>query len=157
MSTKITDGKLVVRVIEEVDLNGRTYGNTNKHEITGINEVSERILTIPTTSITILSASAAVGAGTFVAGNIQYFRITNLDDTNFVRLTFASGTQGTSSGQAANTSDLKLEANRTMTFANPAFSGSATNASFDAFSNFTNLKGVADSAAVDIELFVASK
>ena len=42
MSTKITDGKLVVRVIEEVDLNGRTYGNTNKHEITGINEVSER-------------------------------------------------------------------------------------------------------------------
>ena len=155
MTTSIKNSKLTVRITEDITLNGRKLGNTNKHEILDINEVSERILTVPTSEITILSASSAVGPGTYMSGAIQYIRLTNLDDTNFVRLTFVSGTNS-ATGIEANTSNFKLEAQRSMIFTNTSFSGSATDASFDAFSSFSDLKGVANSAAVDVELFVAT-
>ena len=152
MATTLSDAKLTLRVSEEITLNGRKLGNSNKHEISGINEVSERILTIPTSEVTVVSASSGVGAGTFLSSSIKYIRLTNLDDSNFVRLSFASGSSSTS-----NTSDFKLEAKRTMIFTNTAFSGSAAGASFDSFSDFTDLKGTADTSSVDVELFVASK
>lgn len=155
MATTLNDATLTVRVTEEVKLNGRLLGNVNTHEIDGINEVSERVLTVPTSQVTILSASSGVGAGTFVASNIKYIRLTNLDDTNFVRLSFLSA----SAPQAAsdsNTSDFKLEASRTMIFTNTAFSGSASGEVFDSFSDFTSLKAAANSSSVDVELFVAT-
>lgn len=151
MATTLSNAQLTVRVIEKVTLNGRELGNTNKHIISGINEVSERIFTVPTSQVTILSASSAVGAGTYLSSSIQYIRITNLDDTNFVRLSFASG-----STTGSNTADFKLPANRSIMFTNTAFSGSAVGATFSSFSDFTDLKGTADTAAVDIELFVAT-
>tara|TARA_Y100000310_G_scaffold295438_1_gene326748 strand:+ start:277 stop:753 length:477 start_codon:yes stop_codon:yes gene_type:complete len=157
MATTLSDAKLTVRIIEDIELNGRKLGNINKHEIDGINEVSERILTVPTTQTTILSASSAIGAGTFLSSSIKYIRLTNLDDTNFVRVSFVSGTNRTQSdGIGANTADFKLEAKRSMFFTNVAFSGSADGATFNAFSDFANLKGTSDTAAVDVELFVAS-
>ena len=124
MTTTISNAKLTIRVTEDITLNGRKLGNTNKHEILDINEVSERILTVPTSEITILSASSAVGAGTFLSSSIKYIRLTNLDDTNFVRLSFVSGTSS-STGYEANTADFKLEAKRSMMFTNTSFSGSA--------------------------------
>ena len=151
MATTLDDAKLTIRVTEEVTLNGRELGNTNKHEITGINEVSERIVTIPTNQVTILSASSNVGAGTFLSSSIKYIRLTNLDDTNFVRVTFASG-----SAETSNTADFKLGAQRTMMFTSTAFSGSSTNVDFSSFNDFTNLKCIADSDSVDVELFVAT-
>lgn len=151
MATTIDNAKLTIRVTEEITLNGRVLGNTNKHELTGINEVSERILTVPTSQITILSASSAVGAGTFLSSSISYIRVTNLDDTNFVRLRFVSG-----SSDSSNTSDFKLEAQRTMMFSNTAFSGSADGQDFGSFNDFTDLKATANSSSVDVELFVAT-
>jgi hypothetical protein len=151
MATTLNDAKLTIRVSEEITLNGRALGNTNKQEISWINEISERIVTIPTNQVTILSASSGVGAGTFLSSSIKYIRLTNLDDSNFVRLTFASGSTGVS-----NTADFKLEAQRTMMFTNTAFSGSATNLAFGSFNDFTNLKCAADTDSVDVELFVAT-
>ena len=151
MATTIKSAKLTIRVTENTTLNGRDLGNTNTHEILGINEISERILTVPTDQITILSASSANGAGTFLSSSIKYIRLTNLDDSNFVRLTFASASNSTS-----NTSDHKLEAKRTMMFTNTAFSGSSDNSSFNSFSDFTNLKAKADTDSVDVELFIAT-
>ena len=151
MATTLSDATLTVRVIEEITLNGRKLGNSNKHQISGINEVAERILTVPTTHITILSASSGVGAGTFLTSGIKYIRLTNLDDTNFVRLTFISGTDS-----VANTADFKLESKRSMIFTNTSFSGSNDKRTFSSFSDFSKLKGTADTSSVDIELFVAS-
>ena len=41
-------------------------------------------------------------------------------------------------------------------FTSDAYSGSATLGTFDQFASWTNLKAVANSAAVDIEIYVAS-
>ena len=152
MGTTLNDGTLTVRVIEEITLNGSKRGSTNKYEINSINEVSERILSIPTSTVTILSASNVVGPGTYVSSSIKYVRLTNLDDTNFVRISFNSG----SSNVYSNTADLKLEAKRSMVFTNTSISGSSIGASFDAFSGFTDMKATADTAAVDLEMFIAS-
>ncbi len=151
MATTIKNATLTIRLIEEVTLNGTQRGSVNKHEIRSINEISERIMTVPTTEVTMIAASNVVGAGTFLSSSLKYIRLTNLDDTNFVRLTFVSGTTGT-----ANTADFKLEPKRSMMFTNTFFSGSNANRSFTDFSEFTALKGSADTAAVDVELFVAS-
>ena len=77
---------------------------------------------------------------------------TTLNDAKLtVRVTFTSG-----SSSSANTSDFKLEAKRSMMFTNTSFSGSSDNVDFSSFNDFTNLKCVANSASVDIELFVAT-
>jgi len=89
-----------------------------------------------------------LSGGTFSTTNLKYFRVSNLDDENYVRLTFLSGSE--------NKFDIKLDPLRTMMFTNSKISGSATGASFNDFSDFTDLKAISDSDSVDVELFVAS-
>ena len=54
----------------------------------GIKNVTRRIETITTTEATLLSFSTAIAAGTYVPANVAYMRFTNLDDTNYINLTF---------------------------------------------------------------------
>ena len=156
MASTIDNATLTVQVREEVTLNNRKLGGQNVHTIKGINEVSERILSVPTSEVTILGLSSTVGAGTYVTSDVKYIRLTNLDNTNFVRLTFVSGSSS-DAGAEANRFDVKLEAERSMIFTNASISGSNEDLSFSSFSNFTDLKAAADTAAVDVELFVASE
>lgn len=148
MATTISNATLTVTVNEDVKLNGNQVGSKVVQKITNVNEASRRIMTIPASETSILTLSSSAAPGGYVTANLQYIRITNLDDTNFVRLTFASG--------SLNKFDMKLPANRSAIFTSPSISGSAGGAGFNAFSNFDTLKATADTAAVDIELFVAS-
>ncbi len=151
MATTVQNSKLTVRIVEEITVNSRKRDAVSKYEIRGINEIAERIVSVPTDTVTILSASSAVGAGTFLSSSLKYIRLTNLDDSNFIRLSFISG-----STPSANTSDFKLEPQRNMIFSNTEFSGYSTSAPFDSFSSFTSLKGTADTSPVDLEIFIAS-
>lgn len=151
MATTLKNGKLTVRVSEEITLNGSKRGASNKYEIDSINEVTERIVSVPTSTVTILSASNIVGPGTYVSSSIKYVRLTNLDDSNFVRITFTSGEP-----IQKISSDLKLDPNRSMIFTNTSVSGSAEGASFSSFASFSDMKATADTSSVDLEIFVAS-
>ncbi len=152
MATSIKNAKLTVRVTEDITLNGRKLGNTNTHEILGVNEISERILTVPTDQITVLSASSGPGPGTFLSSSIKYVRFTNLDDTNHIRLTFTSA----SGGVTRNKSVFKLEAERSFIVCNDAYSGSGIGSAFTSFQSYTDIKAKADTASVDMEIFVAT-
>ena len=48
MATTITNAVLTVNVNENISLNGSQQGSSNTFSISGINEVSKRILTITT-------------------------------------------------------------------------------------------------------------
>ena len=50
------------------------------------NEISKRIVTVTTTEAVIAAFGAAVGAGTYIAANVRYMRLTNKDDSNFIYL-----------------------------------------------------------------------
>ena len=151
MASTVKTSTLSVIVQEEITLSGQTTNRRNQHDIRNINEVNTRILTVPTYAVNLLILSSSAAAGTYITSKLKYCRLTNLDDTYHVTLSFVSGSAG-----SANTCDFKLEPKRTMIFTNSSISGSATNASFGSFSNFTNLKGVASGSAVDVELFIAT-
>lgn len=88
MASQITSATLKVTVKESIILNGSEQGATNTKSITGINEVSKRILSVPTSEVQIIAFSTAVAAGTFVESNVRYIRITNKDGTNHITLVF---------------------------------------------------------------------
>jgi len=148
MASTIGNATLTITVNENVKLNGQQVGSKVVQTIGSINEASRRIFSVPTFETEILALSSSAGAGTYITADIQYIRVTNLDDTNFVRLTFTSG--------SLNRYDVKLPAKRTAMFTNAGISGSAAGTSFDAFVNFDSMKAAADTAAVDVEMFVAS-
>tara|TARA_Y100000034_G_scaffold33555_1_gene41079 strand:- start:263 stop:964 length:702 start_codon:yes stop_codon:yes gene_type:complete len=88
MATTIKAATLTVKLTEQISLNGTEQGSTNTLTIGSINEVSKRIVTVPTTEVELVAMSSAVSSGTFVTANVRYIRLTNLDDANFVVLTF---------------------------------------------------------------------
>ncbi len=153
MASTVSTATLKILIQEDITLNNKVMGGKTVHSIGSINEISERILTVPTHQVSVLALSSSAGAGTYVTGKVQYIRLTNLDDENYVRLTFRSGSIGTST---TNAYDVKLEAKRTMIFTNAAISGSAAGATFGSFSNFTSLDAKANSSACEVEMFVAT-
>jgi hypothetical protein len=149
MATTVDNATLTVTVNEDVKLNGHQVGSKIVQKINDINEASRRVFSVPTYETEILALSSSAGAGTYVTSDLQYIRISNLDDTNFVRLSFTSG--------SLNRYDMKLPAKRTAIFTSPSISGSAGGDSFGSFVDFDSMKASADTSAVDVEIFVASK
>ncbi len=88
MTTTISAATLTLTLTESITLNGSQQGATNTQTIASVNEVSKRIVTVPTTETTIVAFAAAVSQGTFISGDVRYIRLTNKDDTNFVYLVF---------------------------------------------------------------------
>ena len=88
MASTLSSATMTVRIVESIKLNGTEQGAVNTKTISGINEISKRILTVPTSEIVITSFSTAVSTGTFIEGDVRYIRITNKDDSNFVYLVF---------------------------------------------------------------------
>ena len=148
MASTVSSKTLTVTINETIDLAGDDYSSRHQLEIKGIKEISKRIFTVPTHQVDLLLLSSSNGAGTFSSSSLKYARLTNLDNTNFVRLTFASGSK--------NQSEFKLEPLKSFIFTNDAYSGSAAGSTFNAFASFTNLKGTADSATCDLEIYVAT-
>ena len=148
MTSKVDSANLTLRMSEEVILNGKSYGSKSVQTISSVNTIVESIFTVPAnTTSTILQFSSTESIGTFTSTGIKYIRLTNLDDTNFVRLHFSDGSNVNI--------DVKLEPSRTMIFTNTYFSGTDANNTFSSFSNFTTISGKADTSPVDIEVFAA--
>ena len=88
MASTITAATLTVTVQESITLNGAQQGATNTWTVGSINEVSKRIVTVPTSEVTLVSFSTAVAAGTFDESKVRYIRITNKDDAYHLYLVF---------------------------------------------------------------------
>lgn len=154
MASTVKNSKLTVILREKVELNNQTFGNRNSIEIGGINEVNQRIISVPTDdTTTLMNLSGSVGAGTFSISSLKYARITNLDNENHVRLSFVSSSASPASDH--NRYDVRLDAGQSYIFTNSKISGSDSGDSFGTYVDFTSLKAKANTASVDLELFVA--
>ena len=154
MATTIEAATLTVTLTEQVVLNGQEKGATNSLTVSDVTEVSQRIINVPASEVIILAMGAAVAAGQFVESTIRYIRITNKDDTNHVTLVFRSESgdecvhkldygqsfiyAGDNSGGVVDTHD-----------ANAGAIGSIT------LDDLVDITATADTAACDLELFVA--
>lgn len=140
---------LTSTLTETITLNGQPINSDNIFTIDGINYIDKRLVAIPTASeVTVLNFGSAVAAGTVISANVKYIRITNTDTTNFVRVRVKK-----TSGE---TFDVKIEPKKTFMLGNNKLSASSNAASFSTFVDADSILAQANTAAVTIELFVAS-
>ena len=99
MATTVQAADLQVTITESYSLNGVSYGNTVNKIYSSNGEIVQRVMAIQSQGrganwTDILNFGAADSAGQVDVSNYKYFRITNLDDTNFLelRITGASNT-----------------------------------------------------------------
>ena len=87
MATTLSSGTLTVKLTEAVSLNGSDYSATNTVTVGSINEVTQRIVTIPPQTLVILyEFGAVVGPGKVIYATAKYFRTTNKDNANYINL-----------------------------------------------------------------------
>ena len=166
MASTITAGTLKVTIRESITLKGKDQGSTTELSISDVNDVSSRIVTATTTEaglIGFLSALSSVGvtankvgylAGMYDDGDIRYIRITNLDDTNYITLTFRD---------EDNTEfRIKVDAGHSFIYPGDNSGGvvdtmkAAGSALASGLADLVDITVDTDTAACDVEVFVAS-
>ena len=156
MGSKVTKGKLQISVSESVKVNGVEHTYNSTRSVAGINNVSHRIVRTDAsgTELTLMSFATSVGAGQFIDGQAKYIRVTNLDDTNLLRLLVKD---------AAGIATFHLAAGETMVFNNQKYDGRHDQTEADiAYVDMDSISVIgrnaadAANAAVDVEYFVAA-
>lgn len=85
------------QIYEILTLNGDNVGSSVVNTINNVNYVDNRILSVPSGSVTTLfSMDSVPGAGTFTTSSIQYVRVTNNSATVPVQLIISSSTEAMS-------------------------------------------------------------
>ena len=156
MTTTLTAATLTVTLKESIELNGVEQGATNTKTIASVNEVSKRIVTVTTTEAEVIAFHAsAISSGTFIEGDVRYVRFTNLDDTNFVTLTFKN----------ENDDEFAVKVDAGHSFIFPGDNSGGVVDVMDAIDgtgltvalgDLVNVTADADTASCDVEIFVAS-
>jgi len=144
MASTVTAANLTVTITESYTLNGVSYGNTVEKTFSSKGQVDQRIMNVSTTAKTIFNWGAADEAGTAVQADYTYFRVTNLDDTNFVTLRLYNG---------ADSFWFKVAAGESLLLMNNEMDA-VTGTSFGALADITLVAAQANTAACDIE-FIA--
>ena len=144
MASTVTAANLTVTVVESYTLNGVVYGNTVEKTFTSKGQVDQRIMSVATSEKTLFNWSTADDAGTGVKTDYAYFRVTNLDDTNFVTLRLYNG---------ADSFWFKLAAGESLLLMNNEMDA-VTGTSFGALADITLVAAKSDTAACDVE-FIA--
>lgn len=143
MATTVEAANLTVTVTESYSLNGVEYGNTTSKTFSSNGQVVQRIMAIPTgeSFTAILNFGSADDAGQVDISNYSYFRITNLDDTNFATLSITQG----------DTFFYKLKAGETLLLMDNEMDAIASSTTFGAFADITRISAKADTDGIDIE------
>jgi len=141
MASTVTAADLTVTITESYTLNGVNYGNSINKIFTSKGQVDQRIMSVATSSTTLFMFDTADSAGTAVAADYVYFRITNLDDTNFVTLRLFNG---------ADSFWLKIAAGESLLLMNNEMDA-VTGSTFGALADITHVYGQSDTAACDVE------
>ena len=154
MASTVGTGTLTVTLTEAITLNGYDQGSTNTLTIASINEVSKRIVTASTTEQIILAFGTAVASGQFLEAKAMYIRITNLDDTNHVALTFKN--------EDSDEFGVKLDKGQSFIYNGDLAGGvvdtmeaAATAITPDTFADLVDITAKANTGACELELFVA--
>ena len=158
MASTITPATMTVTVSESVTLNGVNQGGTQTLSIPLIATLSKRIVDVPTAEVEIIAMSTAVAAGTFIESDVMYIRITNLDDDNHVGLIFKN--------ENNDEFGVKLDKGQSFIYNGDLAGGvvdtmdaqdGGADLAANTFADLVNITAYADTAACDVEVFVACK
>lgn len=134
---------LTSTITESVTINGKSLGNTIEKSVASVNNIYQTVLSVKTAGMISIIGFGAAGSeqmGTLDDGDLKYFRITNLDATNFISLQFSDG---------SNLSKLKIAAGESFVyFLDQADTGSGSIVQLD------SIKAQADTAECQVEVFI---
>ena len=146
MATTVTAENLTVTITEQYTLNGVSYGNTMNKTYTDNGEVYQRIMAIPYSAedafTDIINFGAADDAGQADIDNYKYFRIKNLDDTNFLTLRV----KGT-----ADSFFIKIKAGESFLLMDNEIDAVASSTTIGTLTDISQIAANADTAEIDIE------
>jgi hypothetical protein len=147
MATTVTAENLTVTITEQYTLNGVSYGNTMNKTYTDNGEVYQRIMTIAAGTrgdvwTNIINFGSADSAGIADITNYKYFRIKNLDDTNYLELR-VTGT--------ADSFFVKIKAGETFLLMDNEIDAVASGTTIGTLTDITQIAANADTDAIDIE------
>jgi len=169
MASTLTPAPLNVTIREQITMNGTDYGGITRYTANNISEISRRLITTNGTSSTeLIRFQPSSSAGQYINTDVRYVRITNLDNANFATLRFR--------GSASTDYAFRLDPTSSHVLMTSQVSGAVANPSGSApagssiagvtsyadinglvLTNLRNISAIADTAAVDLELFVASE
>ena len=137
------------QIFEILTLNGDNVGSSVTQTINNINYVDNRILSVPTGSITTLfSMDSVPGAGTFVTSSVKYIRVTNNSTVTPIKLIVSSSTEAMSYLISAGSSYMISTSKMTG-------SVSVSTSSFN-FSDIQSVKAQPSGSAASIEYYIAT-
>ncbi len=148
---------LTITLTEAVSLgDGSTDRGTTNIQTMTVDEVDHRIMDIPTSWVSIIKFAAANAAGTFADDSVKYLRITNLDSTNYITLRIRDNSteyfvKVESEGSAEGANHFILGATAMDAESGLAFGTDVS------FRNIDEIQVKADTAAVQVEYFIASQ
>lgn len=147
MASTVTAADLLVTITESYTLNNVSYGNTTTKTFSSKGQVDQRIMSVATTEKTLFNFSSVDSAGTGVAVDYVYFRVTNLDDTNYISLRLYNGDDSFW---------IKLAAGDSLLLMNNEIDAIAESSTFGAFEDITSILGTANTAACDVEFMAVT-
>lgn len=153
MASTVSPTTFKVTIREEQTIKGISSVNKVEYSIPSVKQVDRRLVTcFQTTSIDLFDIDNTLpGAGQFVSSSLKYVRVTNLDDTNPIALTF-SGSEGSFT--------QNVTANTSYVFANSSITASNADV-FDSTNYLFNdgintVKAFASGSDIDVEYTIVN-
>jgi hypothetical protein len=149
MATTVTPVALSVTITENYELEGVAYGNSRVKTFDLKGQVDQRIMSVAFgegAMTTIFGFSTVDAQGQGVKNNYAYFRITNLDDTNFIKLQIST----------TDTFWVKLKPGESFMLMDNEIDAIDSSTTFSAFQDIVSISADADTAACDIEYTVVT-
>jgi len=156
MATTIVPSDLIVTISESYSVNGVAYGNTMNKTYASNGQVSQRVMSVyggvdRTVFTSILGLQTLDGQGQVVKLDYKYFRITNLDTVDTLKLRIYNDTEYMAFEVAPASSFLLMDAGT---------DSPATATTVIAFSDITKIAGqssnTAASTSIDVEFVMVT-
>ena len=161
MASTISSADLKIKITEEIILNGKDQGSSNTLTIGSIKDISKRLVTIAAdddATVLVFKSTTAIADGALDKELVKYIRITNLDDTNSIKISLQLD-----SGEDNSAADLSvthlLEAGRSFTMGTPDEAVHADDDAATIVTALTDLESIIvdpGSNAGTVEVFTAS-
>ena len=157
MARSFSTATLPVKLQENIVLGGQNMGSLNSFSVSGIKNVVKRLMTATTAGASILTFhNSEEAAGQYIEANVRYIRITNLDDTNHIYLTFKNEDNDEFIVLLDKGQSFIYNSNLDGGVVNTFDSKDTTSASTDQLGDLTNITAKADTASCDIEVYIAT-
>ncbi len=148
MATTVSKTKFTCKIVESITINEQPQQVITTLNIPNVTDYSHRIMSVATSSTILLALAAADAGGAIDKTRMQYVRLTNLDDTNNIRLTFTL-TSNTDTYEVV----LGPKKSHILTHKQGDITTGGAAATLE---DLVSIKGISITAACDLEIYTVS-